>query len=121
MGRYLDIASIIKEAELENIDINDVNGDTYYLYKKNMVDGIPSLGQMVPRGIMINENGIDTLEDIVKHSFELMSSSSGENDEAKKELQKISLELQPTGKIRRLFDYIKKHPELVATYVEKTK
>jgi hypothetical protein len=112
--KYLSTEKAIKQSELDGVDKNDIDGDIVYLKKKGVIESLTDINVAVPSQIMINEKGIDVVEDIVSNS---MAKLALENEQTRKEMIEIFNNQHPTDKVRKFFGYVKSHPELTLQVV----
>lgn len=113
----LNPTEIIKEAGLDSINQNLVNGDVIYLRDKGLVNGEYTLGPTLPYYVTISSYGIDTVEMIMKESLQVIEQNAeGLMNEEIKEIQK---EQEPPKKYAKLWSYAKDHPDLIMTIIEK--
>jgi hypothetical protein len=107
---------IIKEAELEKIDREDVYGDVAYLDKKGLFKSINLVGMTYPKMITINTQGIDIIDSIIEQTIRELRKEH--TDDTRRNLEEILNESNPNDRIRKLFNYLKDRPDLFANTVE---
>ena len=108
---------VINKAGLEPVDKNDVYGDLVYLQKKKLVDTMQPIGMTFPMTMIINEKGIDAVEEIMEQSIATLKQA--DDNETKKNLDTILEEASSSGRAAKLFEYMKKRPDLFVSVIEK--
>jgi hypothetical protein len=119
-GKRYDVQQtehVIKQAGLAEVDKNDVYGDLVYLQRKKLIDTMQPLGMTFPMTMIINEKGIDAVESIMEQSISTLRQA--DDSETKKNLDTILEEVSPSGRLTKLFEYMKKRPDLFVAVIEK--
>jgi len=112
-ANYQPIDSVIAESDLEGVNLNVAHADVIYLRNSNLVEGIGALGQAHPVAIRITNYGIDTVESITEQALQSLSVTDDP------EVKRISMEKNPPNRMRKFIDYIKQHPDFVASTLDK--
>jgi hypothetical protein len=110
--------TIIQDSGLGNLDRNLVYGDIVYLVESGLATGDYILGRAAPFTIQITTHGIDTVESIIDNLMENVNTADI-SSEAKKDIKQISAESSPNIRIRKVWEYVKTHPDFVLNVFDK--
>ena len=75
------------------------------------------IGMTFPMTMIINEKGIDAVEEIMEQSIATLKQA--DDNETKKNLDTILEEASSSGRAAKLFEYMKKRPDLFVSVIEK--
>jgi hypothetical protein len=116
-AHYHNTDTVIAQADLEGVDQDVARADVIYLQKSGLIEGLGQLGTAYPIHIKITNYGIDAVESIVDDALNNLADSNDYSIKSK--VKEIIAEKNPPNKIKKFVDYVKQHPDWVASTLEK--
>lgn len=109
---HLNIDTVIRESEL-GVDADVAFAEIIYLRNSGHIDGIGTLGKAYSLHIKITNYGIDAVESIAERALNSLAEST--NSSVQSKINEIREEKNPNSRTRKSVDYIKEHPDFVAS------